>query len=206
MNVISQLASSLGKRNEVPNKRLAAKIVKAGDKTAVRELSVALRNSPYALQTDILKVLEEVGKESPRLLIPYAKLLFPFLAAKQNRLIWASMAALDTVAGEQPDLFYSHLPDIMKAIDSGSVITTDHGVNILCKLASVRKYSETAIPLILEQLLSAPVNQFPSYVEKAVPVITEKYRNQFLKIIDERFHEMNTDAKKARLRKVIKSI
>jgi hypothetical protein len=205
MKIISQLATSLGKRDEIPNKKLAAKIVKGKDKAAMKELALALKTSPYSLQTDILKVIEEVGKESPGLLVPYIKDMLPFLAAKQNRLVWASMAALDAVAAEKPELFYKYLGDIMKAIDSGSVITRDHGVGILCKLSAEKKYQDTTLPLIMEQLLSAPVNQFPMYVEKAAPVIPEEYKKQFLKIIDERFAEMNTDAKRSRLSKIIKS-
>ena len=44
MDVIKQLAISLGRRDEVPNIDLAKKIVKSRDATAVKELVENLKN------------------------------------------------------------------------------------------------------------------------------------------------------------------
>ena len=49
MSVLPKLASSLGRRDEVPNQELAAAIAKAKNKTAIAELVENLANKNKAI-------------------------------------------------------------------------------------------------------------------------------------------------------------
>lgn len=64
MSIIDQLASSLGRRDEVPNQELAEKIAAAKDKKAVKDLVDNLANKNKDIQSDCIKVLYEIGERS----------------------------------------------------------------------------------------------------------------------------------------------
>ncbi|HKR58976.1 MAG TPA: hypothetical protein VJS64_04525, partial [Pyrinomonadaceae bacterium] len=60
MTILDKLATSLGRRDEVPNQALAAEIVRAKNKDAVEELAENLTNKNKGIQSDCIKVLYEV--------------------------------------------------------------------------------------------------------------------------------------------------
>ncbi len=57
MNVIQKLASSLNRRDEVPNQELAKQIAGKNDKKAVKELIDNLANKSRDIENDCIKVL-----------------------------------------------------------------------------------------------------------------------------------------------------
>lgn len=57
MSVLHKLASTLGRRDEVPNQKLAREILRAKDKGAVKELVENLANKDKRIQSDSVTVL-----------------------------------------------------------------------------------------------------------------------------------------------------
>ena len=86
MSIIGKLASSLNRRDEVPNQELAKLIVYKNDKKAVKELVENLNNKGKAIQNDCIKVLYEIGERKPTMVGNYAKEFITLLDSKNNRL------------------------------------------------------------------------------------------------------------------------
>jgi hypothetical protein len=204
MSVIQRLAVSLGRRDEVPNQELAKEIINKNDGKAVKELVENLNNKDKNIQSDCIKVLYEIGEQEPKLIAPYVKEFISLLDHKNNRLQWGAMAAIDYITSEKPDVVYSSLVKIISLAEKGSVITRDHAVNILIKLCSVKNYSSDAFSLLIEQLLSSPVNQLPMYAERAMPAITAKNSAVFVKTLSTRLKEVEQESKRKRIEKVIR--
>ncbi len=204
MSVISKLASSLNRRDEIPNQELAKEITANSDKEAVKELIENLSNKSKDIQNDCIKVLYEIGESKPALLAEYAEVFVALLEHKNNRLQWGAMTAIDTVTLENPKVIYSALPKILAAADKGSVITKDHGVNILIKLCSSKQYSGNVFPLLIEQLVSSPANQLPMYAERAMPIINDQNKQLFTETLKSRLDDIEKDTKRKRVEKVIK--
>ena len=205
VSVIPKLASSLGRRDEVPNQELAKQIAKAGDKKAVQELTENLLNKDKNIQSDCIKVLYEIGARNPSLIAAYARGFLDLIESKNNRLAWGAMTALNAITLEKPKEISVALPKIIASANSGSVITRDHAVGILIKLASIKQYSTKAFALLIKQLKTCPTNQLPMYAERALPVVNEKNKASFIKALSSRLDELAT-SKRARLEKVLKKL
>ena len=106
MSVISQLASSLGRRDEAPNQVLAQKIAQTRDRCSVQELVVNLSNADKNIQSDCIKVLYEIGERDPALISGYYEEFGSLLNHKNNRLVWGAMTALDAIAEVEPKGIY----------------------------------------------------------------------------------------------------
>lgn len=206
MSIINKLASSLNRRDEVPNQELAQQVALAKDKGAVKELVENLSHKNKDIQSDCIKVLYEIGETDPALIAPYVKEFVCLLEHKNNRLQWGAMTALDSITLEVSKDVYASLSKIVLAADKGSVITKDHAVSILIKLCSLKQYAGNAFVLLNEQLLGSPANQLPAYAEKAIPVITEQNRKQFLQTLTLRLDDIEKDTKRKRVEKVIKKL
>src|ERR1044072_3341382 len=110
MSVINKLASSHGRRDEVPNQELAAEIAGNNDKEAVQELVDNLSNKSKDVQSDCIKVLYEVGALKPTLIASHVNNFVELLTNKNNRLQWGAMTALHVITNEKPDVVYNALP------------------------------------------------------------------------------------------------
>lgn len=204
MNIIDQLASSLGHRDEVPNIALAQKIAKAKDKKAVKELFENLSNKSKDVQSDCIKVLYEIGTLTPSLISPFTKELVTLLDSKNNRIQWGAMTALNSIVQEVPDQIFSALGKIIATADKGSVITNDHCVGILITLCGIKKSEAAAFALLNERLLKSPVNQLPTYAEQALPVIGSNRKAAFVKTLSARLNDIEKESKRKRVEKAIK--
>jgi Sister chromatid cohesion protein PDS5 protein len=204
MSVLNKLASSLNRRDEVPNQELAKQIAVRNNKTAVQELVDNLSNKSKDIQNDCIKVLYEIGEINPSLIAQYSKSFLDLLEHKNNRLQWGAMTALSSITLENPKAIYSAITKIISAADKGSVITKDYAVNILIKLCPVKQYADNAFALLNEQLLNSPVNQLPMYAEKAMTIINEKNKKLFIKTLTSRLGDIEKDTKRKRVEKVIK--
>lgn len=206
MSILNKLASVNGIRNTEPNKALALDLINSKDKTAIKELVENLNNKDKNIQSDCIKVLYEIGEQKPELISDYDKEFLDLLHHKNNRLVWGAMTALDCIADINPKGIYKHLSTILSIADKGSVITKDHGVGILTKLSKEKTYADTTLVLLLDFLKSAATNQLPKYAENALPVITDKYKKEFVKVLSSRLEDFDTETKKIRLQKVIKKL
>ena len=205
--VIEKLATSLGRRDEVPNQELAKDIVKQNNKAAVKELIEILNHKKKDLQSDSIKVLYEIGELNPELISDYCNEIGKFLKSKNNRLVWGAMTALDSITRVNPEGIIKLLPDIIKAADEGSVITKDHGVSILAQLCAIKNgYTATAFPLLMEQLKKCPPKQLPMYSEKSMVAVNLDNKEQFLELLENRFPELEKDSQRKRVEKVMKKV
>jgi hypothetical protein len=206
MSILPKLATSLQIRDTAPNVDLAKIIISKNDKNAIRELVENLSNKNKNIQSDCIKVLYEIGERKPELIAAYDKEFLSLLNDKNNRLVWGAMTALDCITSINPKGIYSHLTKILVVAEKGSVITKDHGVNILIKLAALKPYTENCLTLLLEQFKTSLPNQLPKYAEDALPVITDKYKAAFSKILASRLKDVEKNTKKNRIEKVIKKL
>ena len=88
MTVVESLATSLGRRDEIPNQQLAQEIVDAHDGKAIDELIENLSNKNKSIQSDCIKVLYEVGERNPKLIAGNHNDFAKLLTSKNNRLAW----------------------------------------------------------------------------------------------------------------------
>ncbi len=206
MTVLNKLASALGRRDEVPNQELARSIEQSKDTDAIKELVDNLTNKNKAIQQDCIKVLYEIGETNPKLIMKYLDSFVGLLSSKNNRLQWGGMIALNYIASEDPKGIYMNLDQIMNASDKGSVITRDHAVNILIKLASGSTYSLSAFSLLHEQIQKCSINQFPMYAERMVPIINEQNKADFIKVLNSRLSEIEKESKQKRILKILNKL
>jgi HEAT repeat protein len=206
MSIISGLATSQNRKDEIPNQELAKAIATAGDKKAIKELFENLNNKNKGIQSDCIKVIYEIGEQKPKLIAGFADELIELLNNKNNRLQWGAMTALHLITAEAPKKIYDALPAIIDVADKGSVITNDHCVGILIKLCGMKEYAENAFSLLNERLIKSPTNQLPMYAEKALLIITEKNKATFIKTLISRLGEIEKDSKRIRVEKVIKKL
>lgn len=206
MSILNKLASVNGIRNAEPNKELAAELILAKDKKAIHELVENLNNKDKNIQSDCIKVLYEIGEQKPDLIAQYDKEFLELLHHKNNRLVWGAMTALDCIASINPKGIYKHLSTILSISDKGSVITKDHGIGILTKLSKEKSYADTTLVLLMDVMKTAATNQLPKYAEDAIPIITDKYKKDFIKVLSSRLDDFDKETKKARLQKVIKKL
>ena len=206
MNVIEKLSSSLNRNDEVPNQQLASQIIQTEDQEAIAELIDNLSNSNKNIQSDCIKVLYEIGDQKPDLISEHIEVFVALLQSKNNRLVWGAMLALDKICNLYPDKIYKSLPEILDVADKGSVISKDHAVSILIKLAGNKKYHDEAFILLLGQLSACPPNQLPMYAESAMTVVSDDYRTGFLQVLQSRLIEFEKESKRKRVEKVIEKM
>ena len=206
MTILNKLASALDRSDEVPNQILAKEIAASGDKAAVQELVDNLANKNKDIQSDCIKVLYEIGEHKATLIAGYDKEFLALLENKNNRLVWGAMTALDCITSINPKEIYKTLPKILAAAGKGSVITKDHAVNILIKLAASKNFADNSLTLLLEQLKTCATNQLPMYAENATGIITDKYKKDFIKVLTSRLGDIEKESKQKRVQKVIKKL
>ena len=206
MTIIDKLATSLNRRDEIPNQELAKQIVKRNDKDSVNELFGHLNNKNKNIQSDCIKVIDEIGALKPQLLADFSKELIVLLDSKNNRLQWGAMTALDNITNEIPKQIHKALGKIIAVADKGSVITNDHCVGILIKLCATKEYAEDAFALLNERLKISPTNQLPMYAENALSIINDKNKTAFIKTLNSRLPDIEKDTKRIRVEKVIKKL
>lgn len=203
MSIVEKLASTLGRRDEVPNQELAEHIVKTNDADSVKELFECFSQKNKDIQNDSIKVIYEIGIHKPKMIVQYIPELVALLKSKNNRLQWGAMTALDYVTLENPNLIYDNIESIISVADSGGIITNDHCVEILIKLSTISKYSEQLFRLLIERLHKSPTNQLPKYAENSLKLINKENRDTFISTLAQRLSDFEEGTKKSRLEKVI---
>src|SRR5689334_5461463 len=136
VTILNKLASALDRSDEVPNQILAKEIAASSDKVAVQELVDNLTHKNKDIQSDCIKVLYEIGAIKPELITGYVDTFVNLLGSRNNRLVWGGMTALGAVATVDTSAIGNHLDTIIRATDTGSVITQDWGIRVLATLAA----------------------------------------------------------------------
>ena len=206
LTVAEQLANALGRSDEGPNIALAEKISKTSNEKAVKELIMLIRDKKAAVRHDAIKVLYEIGDRKAGLIIPYKREFLELFHQTDNWMKWGAMSALFAISNSRPEMLAPHLTEVVDAMDSGSVITRDHGIYILCKVSTIKKYHDDCMELLLEQIEKAPVNQVPMYAEKMAEVISPPYARKLDKILNSRKDVMEIPSKQKRIEKLLKKL
>lgn len=206
MTILTQLASSLNRRDEKPNQELAKKIAAGNDIEAVRELVENFENKDKNIQSDCIKVVYETAELKPKLIANFTNEIISLLDSKNNRLQWGAMTALNQLTNEDPKIIYNNLAKIIAIADKGSVITNDNCVGILIKLCAVKEYKDDAFLLLIERLRTCPTNQLSMYAEHSIPIIDEANKKVFIDTLNSRLSEIEKESKRLRVEKVIKKV
>ena len=200
---LNQLASALGRRDEVPNQELAHKLAADKDAEGIQEIVDNLGNEDIRIQNDCLKVLYEIGYIEPKLVAPYAKEFLKLLGSVHNRQVWGGMIGLSTIAALQADALFPHVETIQQAMVKGSVITVDAGVLTLAEIAAQDPdYNQSILPFLLDHLRNCRPKDLPQHSGKTFAAITPQNKSEFIQILETRLPEMSARQAK-RVRKVI---
>ncbi len=204
MTVLKRIAHFQDRRDEVPNQELARELASAKDVDGICEIAENLWNANRGIQADCLKVLYEIGYIDPHLVAEYAEDFVKLLHSRDNRLVWGGMIALGTVAELRPQVVIAHLDEIQQAMNTGSVITVDNGVQVLARAASKNdKYGRELVPLLLEHLRTCRLKDLPQHAEKSLPAINAGNQKRFVDVLTRRMADLSGPAL-ARVQKVIK--
>ena len=203
MSVIDRLASSLGRRDDIPNQQLARELAETKAVDEIHELVAHLHNGNPKIQSDCIKVLYEIGYIAPELIAGYVRNFLELLGSKNNRLVWAGMCALATIAGIQADVLYEHRGEIERAIEHGSVITVDRGIKALAAVAARRApYRAEILPYLLEHLKTCRPKDVPQRAEAIVKAVDSAHRAEFIEILRQRLPGLRPSEER-RVKKVI---
>lgn len=204
MSVLNRLAHSQGRRDEVPNQKLAHALASKKDKAGVREIAKNLWNKDKNIQADCIKVLYEVGYIDPTLIADYADDFARLLKSRNNRLVWGGMTALAEAARADADAVFAHLNEITKAKETGSVITVDNAIAALARTAAGEaKYNKVIFPYLLKHLSACRPKEVPQHSEKTLPAVNASNKNEFIKVLEKRMQDLSGGGL-ARVKKVIK--
>ena len=204
MSVLNRLASSLGRRDEVPNQELAHDLAIRRDKAGVREIAENLWNKDKNIQADCIKVLYEIGSIEPNLIAEYTQDFAHLLRSRNNRLIWGGMTALGEVAKTNPDAVFKYVDEIKKAKETGSVITVDNAISTLAYTAAASdKYNKAIFPYLLKHLSACRPKEVSQHAEKTLPAVNSSNKADFIKVLETRMEDLSGSGL-ARVKKVIK--
>ena len=205
MSALERIAYLQNRRDEVPNQELARDLARTKDRAGVREIARNLWNQDKAIQADCIKVLYEVGYLEPALIAEHAEDFVKLLGSKNNRMVWGGMIALSTVAELKADVVFANLPTIRKAMDEGSVITVDNGVQTLARASSKSNvYRKAMFPLLIKHLKSCRPKDVAQHSEKSLPAVNSSNKKEFIAVLEGRRKELSGSAL-VRVNKVIQA-
>ena len=206
MSVLDKLAGSLGRRDKEPNKDLAKEIADQEDHEAIEELVKRLGDADRNLQSDCIEALYEAGTIHPELIAPHARAFGDLLQNKNNWLVWGAMIALDSIARVNAMRVFDLFPEIVEAVNKGSVITKDCGVGILSSLSAIPECRAQTFPLLMNELRKCPPKQLPTYAGKALVAIDETNKKEFVALIQERIPDLEKDSQRKKIKKLLREL
>ena len=204
MSILNKLACAQNRSNEVPNQALAHELVQARNIAGIREIAENLQNRDPDIQNLCIKVLYEVGYLEPELIADYVPAILKLLKNKNNRLVWGGMITLATVAALKADELYPHIGEIQHAMEKGSVITEDNGVQTLAAIASKKdEYCQVIFPYLLKHLETCRPKSVPQHAEKTLIAVNAQNKAKFIRVLEKRLEDL-LGAQVSRVRKVIR--
>jgi hypothetical protein len=204
MSVLDKLACSQGRRDEVPNQELAKALVAAQDREGIAELAANLQNKNADIASDCIKTLYEVGYLMPGLIAEHWQAILPLLRSHHNRMAWGGMITLSTIADLQADELFTERKEILRAMDSGSVITVDNSVKVLALIAAKKtEYNRELFPVLLEHLRICRPKEVPQHAESTLPAVNSNNKSDFLTVLEKRKADLS-GRQVSRIRRVVK--
>lgn len=203
-SVLDRLACRQGRRDEIPNQELALQLIAAEDQQSIRVIADNLWNKDKAVRADCIKVLYEIGYREPELVASYWAEYLKLLKSRDNRMNWGAMITLATIAPLVADSLYPHAPEIQAAMQRGSVITVDAGVQTLAALAASQpERQEALLPFLFNHLRTCRPKDVPQHSEKTLPAVDTGHKGEFIAILEKRLEDLQ-GAQLTRVRRVIK--
>jgi len=206
MDILAELSSNQGRRDQDPNQALAKKIAVEDDRAACAALIDIVQNGKRAARHDAIVVAYEVATAKPELMRDHAETFFALLSDSDNRMCWGAMDAILHLADLMPARVMADLDALCTAADTSSVIAKDRLMALLAKLNGYPEFAPTVTPVILNRLRHAAVNQFPMYAELAAETQPANEMNSLVSIIETRRDTISYPAKKKRLDKLLRKI
>jgi hypothetical protein len=204
MSVINRIAHFQHRRDEIPNQELARDLATQKDHDGIREIAENLWNKDKHIQADCVKVLYEIGYIDPSLIADYAEDFLKLLRSRNNRLVWGGMIALSTVAELRADLIHANLDEILKLMNTGSVITVDNAVKALALAASNDANRESIFPHLMEHLRTCRPKEVPQHAEKSLPAVNAGNKDKFIAVLEKRMEDLSS-SQITRVKKIIKA-
>ncbi|WP_424963073.1 hypothetical protein [Ekhidna sp.] len=207
MPIQDQLAYALDRKDQEPNKQVAKHIVDAGGEKEVNDLVAFIETNPeQRAQSDAILALAYVGECAPELLVEQADFLISQLDSSINRVVFGSMIGLAHIAHLQRAKLFDALPQVIDAMDAGTVVTRDHGYRIMITLYEDLQFQDDMFLLILEQLAKAPSNQVGQYAERLIAVLNKKHLKPLIETLEERRTDISNEHHIKRLSKNLKKL
>ena len=204
MSILNKLAISQGRGDEAPNRELARGLVQNRDTLGIAEIAANLQNKNLDIQNDCIKVLYEVGYLAPELIAEYTPATLKLLKSKHNRMVWGAMITLATVAQLKADELYPHIGEIQHAMEKGSVITEDNGVQALAAIAAAKEeYNQAIFPYLLKHLATCRPKSVPQHAEKTLIAVNAQNKTNFIGVLEKRVEDLLGGQVK-RVKKVMK--
>ncbi len=204
MSILNRTAHFQNRRDEVPNQELARELAAQQDTAGIREIAENLWNKDKNIRADCIKVLYEIGSIEPALVAGYTGDFIKLLKSKNNRLVWGGMTALSAVAELKADVIHAHLGEIQKAMDEGSVITMDNGIQALARAASKdEQYNRAIFPYLLNHLKTCRPKDVAQHSEKTLPAVNAANKAGFISALEKRMIDVSGSGL-ARVKKVMK--
>jgi hypothetical protein len=204
MSVLERLASSLGRRDEVPNQELARDLAAHADRVGIAEVAAHLTSKDRGVAADCVKVLDEIGQRDAHLIAPFADAFVALLDSKNNRLVWGAMSALSSVATVDARAVFAHRAKIIAAIEGGSVITVDNGIATLARVAAASPgYRRELWPRLAEHLRECRAKELGQHAETIAVAADAARSPEFVALLESRLPELSS-AQAARVKRVIK--
>jgi hypothetical protein len=204
MNVVDRLASAFSRRDDEPNRELAAEIAEAQDVAATAELFSLLAHKKRAVRVDAARALASLAGFAPNLVAPHWKTLMGELERKEQVMVWPAMIALERASDRLLPKLYGVLPELVAAARRGSVIARDHALRIFVRMAQKPAYAAKARAILLEELRTCPDLQFPAYVESTLPAVPKEAMAKFLSVITARLSKLGRPSSIRRVEKALR--
>ncbi|MCL1913904.1 MAG: hypothetical protein FWG10_08530 [Eubacteriaceae bacterium] len=202
--MLEKLASSLGRKDELPNIELAQFLFQNRDVDGIVQIVEGFKGNSKTIAGDCIKVLYEIGERDPDLISNYAKVFIEGLMSKYNRLVWGSMAALSKIVGIAHEEIYDGIETILAAYGKGSVITIDNSISVLAGLCKAG-YEERILPLLIGHLENCRPKEVPQHAERMSVCFDANNAKQFIETLEKRMPGLGA-SQQARVKKLLKNL
>jgi hypothetical protein len=203
-DVLSRLAVSVGRYDEMPNLELAADIVFADDADAVSVLVAVIERNDDVHAPDAARVIAEVGTRAPDLLLAHADRLVDLIDPSRHEMLAFTMVALSPVAARYAetlwparDLFWATLADLNQPAE----LAQGGAVRLLSAMCAANPdYARTLAGGLVDLLGKCMPKDVAFFAESVLPALGPAHSHRAKPVLDRRLKEL-TPAEVARLRR-----
>lgn len=203
MTVLYKIASSLGRRDLEPNRKLAQQIVLKEDRLSLLELIENIEHKNEHVRFDCIQVLSEIAKLKPELLIEFDLLLLQLLRDKNSKVALGALATLDYLTLRKPENIFLNVEKVLQVADSGLLVSKDHAISILLKLTTFDFSATKAYRLFLLELEKCAINQYVKYAEMGTHYLDPKFSANFIAILQNKGMTIDSETKRKRVEALI---